>query len=162
LTRSSLDQSQKGLFRLPQPDRKCRTRDLRFTEPSEPRLGDFWQLFAADDGFRPPFFAIILFAGIEIRLCLRLLPAVYAGPNVKRATPFFDHWIEVTERKLARRGSKAELARYLSEKYGRPARSWESNIAKIIARNLIPNAEIFLAIDGWIGRQKGWKRKHRR
>lgn len=81
---------------------------------------------------------------------------------MKRATPFFDRWIDVTERKLARHGAKADLARYLSKKYGRPARSWESNVAKIITRNLLPNAEIFLAIDGWIARQKASKRKGRR
>jgi hypothetical protein len=81
---------------------------------------------------------------------------------MKRATPFFDRWIDVTKRKLARRGAKAELARYLSEKYGRPTRSWESNIAQIIARKLLPNAEIFLAIDGWIGRRKTSKTKHER
>jgi hypothetical protein len=80
---------------------------------------------------------------------------------MKRPTPLFDHWIEATERRLARRGAKAELARYLSDKYGRPARSWESNVAKIFARNVLPNAEIFLAIDGWIARQQGWKRKRR-
>ena len=81
---------------------------------------------------------------------------------MKRATPFFDRWIEMAEHKLARRGAKAELARYLSEKYGRPARSWESNIAQIIARDLLPNAEILLAIDGWIVRQKTSKRKRGR
>lgn len=80
---------------------------------------------------------------------------------MKRTTPLFDHWIEATERKLARRGAKAELARYLSKKYGRPPRSWESNVAKIVARNLLPNAELFLAIDGWVARQAP-KRKKRR
>ena len=96
-----------------------------------------------------------LISRITSAIDLSLLP-------MKRPTPFFDHWIEATELQLARRGAKAELARYLSEKYGRPARSWESNVAKIFARNLLPNAEIFLAIDGWIARQKGWKRKRRR
>jgi hypothetical protein len=81
---------------------------------------------------------------------------------VKRATPFFDRWIETTERRLARRGAKAKLARYLSEKYGRPARSWESNIAQIIKRDLLPNAEILLAIDRWIARQTLSKRKRGR
>lgn len=77
---------------------------------------------------------------------------------MKRATPFFDRWISVAERELGKRGAKAKLARYLSVKYGRPARSWESNVAKIVAGKVLPNAEIFLAIDGWIGRQKGRRR----
>jgi hypothetical protein len=81
---------------------------------------------------------------------------------MKRTTPLFDRWVEATERKLARRGAKAELARYLSKKYGRPPRSWESNVAKILARNLLPNAELFLAIDGWVTRQKASKQKGRR
>lgn len=81
---------------------------------------------------------------------------------MKRTTPLFDRWIEATERKLARHGAKAELARYLSKKYGRPPRSWESNIAQIIARDLLPNAEILLAIDGWIALQKTSTRKRGR
>jgi hypothetical protein len=80
---------------------------------------------------------------------------------MKRATPLFDRWIRMAERVLANRGAKAELARFLSDKYGRPPRSWESNVAKIITRNLLPNAEIFLAIDGWIARHKSPKRKGR-
>jgi hypothetical protein len=67
--------------------------------------------------------------------------------------------MNVAERELARRGTKANLARYLSEQYGRPARSWESNLAQIIARNVLPNAEILLAIDRWIAREKKSKRK---
>lgn len=81
---------------------------------------------------------------------------------MKRATPCFDHWIKVTERKLAGRGVKAALAKYLSEKYGRPPRSWESNIAQILSRNVLPNAEVFLAIDGWIADHKTSKRKRGR
>jgi len=81
---------------------------------------------------------------------------------MKRPTPRFDRWLIATERKLARRGAKAELARYLSKQYGRPARSWESNLAQIIARNLLPNAEIFLAIDQWIARQEGSKTRRAR
>lgn len=67
---------------------------------------------------------------------------------MKRATPCFGQWVKETKRKLAPRGVKAEFARYLSERYGRPARSWESNLAQIISRNLLPNAEILLAIEG--------------
>jgi hypothetical protein len=81
---------------------------------------------------------------------------------MKRATPLFDRWIRTTERLLASRGAKAELARYLSDKYGRPPRSWESNIAQIVARSVLPNAEILLAIDGWIARHKAAKARHRR
>ncbi len=80
---------------------------------------------------------------------------------MKRATPCFDQWIEETKPKLAPRGVKAELARYLSERYGRPARSWESNLAQIISRNLLPNAEILLAIEGWLARQKAVQKKTR-
>ena len=74
--------------------------------------------------------------------------------GMKRPTPYFDQWVKAVERKLAMRGAKAELARHLSERYGRPARSWESNLAQIIGRDLLPNAEILLAIDAWLGRQK--------
>lgn len=58
------------------------------------------------------------------------------------------------ERKLAPRGAKADLARYLSERYGRPARSWESNLAQIIGRTVLPNAELLLAIDAWLAQKK--------
>jgi hypothetical protein len=69
---------------------------------------------------------------------------------MKRPTPCFDKWIEAVEPKLTPRGVKANLARYLSKRYGRPARSWESNLGQIIARNLLPNAEILLAIEEWL------------
>jgi hypothetical protein len=81
---------------------------------------------------------------------------------MKRATPRFDKWIKSVERKLTPRGAKADLARYLAEHYGRPARSWESNLAQIIARNLLPNAEIVLAIDAWMARRKSLKPKRGR
>jgi hypothetical protein len=80
---------------------------------------------------------------------------------MKRTTPFFDQWIKAAKRKLAVRGAKADLARYLSQRYGRPARSWESNLAKIIGRTLLPNAEVLLAIDAWFARYK-WKDGKRR
>ena len=89
-------------------------------------------------------------------------PALFTRPEMKRATPCFDQWVEETKRKLAPRGAKAELARYLSERYGRPARSWESNLAQIISRNLLPNAEILLAIEGWLARQRHQKQKRGR
>jgi hypothetical protein len=78
---------------------------------------------------------------------------------MKRSTPCFDRWVKAAEHKLARHGAKAELARYLSKRYGRPARSWESNLAQIIARNMLPNAEILLAIDHWMARKKNSKEK---
>jgi hypothetical protein len=80
---------------------------------------------------------------------------------MKRATPQFDRWVEAVKRKLAARGAKANLARYLSEQYGRPARSWESNLAQIIGRDLLPNAEILLAINAWLGRRDVRKGKRR-
>ncbi|PYK46543.1 MAG: hypothetical protein DME46_01530 [Verrucomicrobia bacterium] len=80
---------------------------------------------------------------------------------MKRATPQFDQWVEAVKRKLAARGAKANLARHLSEQYGRPARSWESNLAQIIGRDLLPNAEILLAIDAWLGRRNVRKGKRR-
>jgi hypothetical protein len=80
---------------------------------------------------------------------------------MKRATPHFDQWVKAVKRKLAVRGAKADLARFLSERYGRPARSWESNLAKIIGRTLLPNAEILLAIDAWLARYKSKEGKRR-
>jgi len=81
---------------------------------------------------------------------------------MKRPTPRFDRWLAATERKLSRRGAKAELARYLSKVYGRPARSWESNLAQITSGNLLPNAEILLAINDWVVQQPTEKRRRRR
>jgi len=78
---------------------------------------------------------------------------------MKRATPYFDQWVKTVEQKLAMRGAKADLARHLSEQYGRPARSWESNVAQIIGRKLLPNDEILLAIDAWLRHQKSPKKK---
>ena len=79
---------------------------------------------------------------------------------MKRPTPCFDRWLKAVELKLSRRGAKAELARYLSERYGRPPRSWESNLAQIVARDLLPNAEIVLAIDQWLARRARTRSKH--
>jgi len=93
-----------------------------------------------------------------------LVPNLADAPDyfrMKRPTPCFDKWIKSVERKLAPRGAKADLARYLAEKYGRPARSWESNLAKVIARTLLPNAEILLAIDAWLVRQNVKKKRGR-
>jgi hypothetical protein len=78
---------------------------------------------------------------------------------MRRATPQFDRWVKNVKRKLAPRGVKAELARHLSEQYGRPPRSWESNLAQIIGRDVLPNAEILLAIDTWLKQRQLRKAK---
>jgi len=77
--------------------------------------------------------------------------------EMKRPTPRFDHWLVSVERALAIRGQKAELARDLAKRYGRPPRSWEATLAQILGRVLLPNAEIVLAIDGWISKTKSRK-----
>ena len=76
---------------------------------------------------------------------------------MKRPTPCFDEWLVKVARTLAIRGQKAALARYLAERYGRPPRSWEATLAQILGRALLPNAEIVLAIDGWLSRVKSRK-----
>ena len=74
---------------------------------------------------------------------------------MKRPTPLFDSWRQTAAVKLAPHGRKAELSRYMAQRYGRPARSWESNIGQILSGALVPNAEIFLAIDDWVGKTDG-------
>ena len=81
--------------------------------------------------------------------------------EMKRPTPCFDKWLVGVERDLATRGRKAELARYLATRYGRPPRSWEATLAQILGRILLPNAEIVLAIDGWLSRTKSRKASRR-
>jgi hypothetical protein len=76
---------------------------------------------------------------------------------MRRPTPCFDGWLARVSRELAARGQKADLARYLSKRYGRPARSWESTLGQILRRTLLPNAEIVLAIDAWLARKKSAK-----
>lgn len=76
---------------------------------------------------------------------------------MRRPTPCFDHWLVDVKRALATRGQKAELARYLAKRYGRPPRSWEATLAQILGRVLLPNAEIVLAINGWLSRRKSRK-----
>jgi hypothetical protein len=76
---------------------------------------------------------------------------------MRRPTPCFDHWLVDVERALATRGQKAELARYLAKRYGRPPRSWEATVGQILGRVLLPNAEIVLAINGWLSRRKPQK-----
>ena len=80
---------------------------------------------------------------------------------MKRPTPCFDHWLVGVERALAIRGQKAELARHLAKRYGRPPRSWEATLAQILGRNLLPNAEIVLAIDSWLLRTRSRKAERR-
>ena len=55
---------------------------------------------------------------------------------MRRPTPCFDGWLARVARELAARGQKADLARYLSKRYGRPARSWESTLAQILDASL--------------------------
>ena len=74
--------------------------------------------------------------------------------EMKRPTPCFNDWLVGVDRALAVRGRKAELARYLAKRYGRPPRSWEATLAQILGRVLLPNAEIVLAINGWLSRKK--------
>ena len=76
---------------------------------------------------------------------------------MKRPTPCFDEWLVRVADALAVRGQKANLARYLAERYGRPPRSWEATLTQILGRALLPNAEIVLAIDGWLSRVKSRK-----
>ncbi len=76
---------------------------------------------------------------------------------MKRPTPHLDAWRPTAIRALAEFGRKAELARHLSQIYGRPPRSWETNISQILAGTLVPNAEVFLAISAWIDRHKAEK-----
>lgn len=78
---------------------------------------------------------------------------------MKRATPNFDRWLKIVARELAPRGVKAELARHLSEQYGRPPRSWETNLAQIVRRDLLANAEVLLAIDAWLAPRTGRKKR---
>ena len=73
---------------------------------------------------------------------------------MKRPTPYFNDWLVGVERALAVRGRKAELARYLAKRYGRPPRSWEATLAQILGRVLLPNAEIVLSINAWLSRTK--------
>jgi hypothetical protein len=86
-------------------------------------------------------------------------PLLSRPAEMKRATPCFDRWVKRVERKLAPHGAKADLARFLSGRYGRPARSWESNLAQIISRKVLPNAEIVLAIDAWLVRRRSAKKR---
>jgi hypothetical protein len=65
-------------------------------------------------------------------------------------TPLFNAWLKSAERVLAPRGRKAELARYLTARYGREQRSWERHIGAIISGDREPKAELFLAISKWI------------
>ena len=74
---------------------------------------------------------------------------------MKGPTPFLDTWRSDASRALTARGRKAELARYLSSLYGRPARSWESHIGQILAGTLQPSAETFLAIKKWLEKPTG-------
>ena len=85
------------------------------------------------------------------------IPRLYSGGEMKRPTPCFDEWLVRVARALAIRGKKANLARYLAERYGRPPRSWEATLAQILGRVLLPNAEIVLAINGWLSRTKSRK-----
>lgn len=65
-------------------------------------------------------------------------------------TPLFNTWLRKTTKVLSPRGRKAELARYLSERYGRDQRSWERHISAIVAGQREPKAELFLAISKWV------------
>jgi hypothetical protein len=91
------------------------------------------------------------------RRLLCAFTAFILSGEMKRPTPCFDDWLVGVERALAIRGKKAELARYLAKRYGRPPRSWEASIAQILGRVLLPNAETVLAINGWLSRTKSRK-----
>lgn len=68
-------------------------------------------------------------------------------------TPRFDSWRADASRRLAPRGQKAELARFLAAHYGREERSWQRYISAFLSGELLPNAEIVLAVDAWFATQ---------
>jgi hypothetical protein len=71
------------------------------------------------------------------------------------STPMFDAWRADAQRHLAPRGRKAELARHLTARYGREQRSWERHISAVLAGDLVPNAELLLAMDAWFAAPDG-------
>ncbi|MES2569347.1 MAG: hypothetical protein V4710_04750 [Verrucomicrobiota bacterium] len=73
----------------------------------------------------------------------------------KSPTPFFDPWRAAAADALSERGSKAELARYLSAQYGHDERTWQTQIAHILSGRQVPNAETYLAIEHWIHQKHG-------
>ena len=76
-----------------------------------------------------------------------------------KTTPLTHAWVQTLKARLAPHGTKAELAEYLSQLYGRTGRSWQAHIQHILSERATPSAEIYLAIQGWLatatnGRQK--------
>ncbi len=71
------------------------------------------------------------------------------------STPLFDAWRADAQRWLASRGRKADLARHLTARYGREQRSWERHISAVLAGDLVPNAELLLAMNAWFIEQDG-------
>ena len=69
-----------------------------------------------------------------------------------KTAPFTLVWTAGLRVRLAKQGSKAELARFLSSLYGRTERSWQAHIQGIIRNRLVPSAELYLAIENFLSK----------
>ena len=65
-------------------------------------------------------------------------------------SPRTEAWTAKLRIRLAKHGSQAELARFLTDQYGQTPRSWRSRIQKILNRGQSPRAEIYLAIEEFL------------
>ena len=66
--------------------------------------------------------------------------------------PFTLAWTARLQMRLEKRGSKSELARYLSSLYGHQPRSWQCRLQEILANRTVPSAEIYMAIEDYLSK----------
>jgi hypothetical protein len=61
-------------------------------------------------------------------------------------------WTAKLRVRLAKHGSQAELARFLTAQYGSTQKCWQPRIQRIIKNQLSPRAEIYLAIEEFLSK----------
>jgi hypothetical protein len=66
--------------------------------------------------------------------------------------PFNQAWTARLRVRLAKHGSKAELARFLAALYGHSERSWQCRIQEILKNRVVTSVEIHLAIENFLSK----------
>ena len=61
-------------------------------------------------------------------------------------------WAARLRRRLSKRGTKADLARFLTSSYGQTERVWASRIGDILENRHMTRVEIYLAIEDFLSK----------
>ena len=75
---------------------------------------------------------------------------IHRPKNKDRITPFYDEWLAELCRRLERRGSKVELARFISSRAGKTEVAVRQRIPLILSRQVIAGGEFVCGANEWM------------